>query len=342
MRHFNQSDKYDVKEAARLGAEPWMLDLLKMNPRYCSWGPHEDYMWNRGQDEGPDELGREPKRGWDSRILCPGWKQGNWACELDDLNEVVNFYFEIDRAAVPCETCNGDGYHPDAQWISESFYGHSTPFAAQTVGARESAMLLASFGDTLPRESAIGQKRGNFPTKAVLKKYGHEFREFCESMRDGGCWHDKITQDECDALVDAHRLHDFTSEFVAGKGWQKISGKRVTADEVNAAQHTRGRGLIGHDGINRSILIAARCERLGVPTTCPCCEGHGQQFTAPAPHVNLILWVLHPRKGCSRGVEIKRIQQAELPEVFAYLREAAARNAERFAQIPLDPAPRVG
>jgi hypothetical protein len=45
------------------------------------------------------------------------------------------------------------------------------------------------------------------------------------------------------------------------------------------------------------------------------------------------MWVLHPRKGCSRGVEVKNIKQNELPEIFKYLRSAADRNAERFGKI---------
>jgi hypothetical protein len=60
----------------------------------------------------------------------------------------------------------------------------------------------------------------------------------------------------------------------------------------------------------------------------------GYVYTEDTAHVNLVLWLLHPRKGCSRGVEIQRIQQEDLPEVFEYLRKAADRNAERFSKIP--------
>ncbi len=49
---------FDEDEAARLNAEPWQLALLKANPSYLGWGPHEDYMWKEGS-------------GWDSRIVVP-------------------------------------------------------------------------------------------------------------------------------------------------------------------------------------------------------------------------------------------------------------------------------
>lgn len=323
MRNYDADDEYDVEEAARLKAEPWILELLAMNPSYPHWGPYEGYMWKRGRDEGPDELGRTGDHGWESRCLVPDWKS-RVPMECDDLNEVVNFYFAIHRESVPCEMCNGDGYHPDAQWISESFYEHSSPFRTQSVRAREASMLLASFGDTLPRESAIGQADGNFPSNAVLKKYPAAFREFCEAMRDGdGCWHDKITQDEVAALIEGDRLTFLVRDKGAG----------ITAEDVNQVNRS-GRGMGQHDAINRGILIRKRCERLGVPTQCTRCEGHGTVFVEPEPHVSLTLWLLHPRKGASRGVEIKRIQQSELPEVFAFLRTAADRNAARFARIP--------
>ena len=58
-----------------------------------------------------------------------------------------------------------------------------------------------------------------------------------------------------------------------------------------------------------------------------------RESTAAAGHAGLVLWFLHPRKGCSRGVEIKRIEEAEIPEVVAYLQQAAKRNAERFSAL---------
>lgn len=279
----NPPGEYDTPEdLERLQALPWQLALLGLNPEYTGWGPHEDYM-----------AGSAGRTGWNQPLFIDTWKEfaGQW--ELDDLNEVVNFYFAVERESTPC-SCE-DGYHPDAKWIADSFYNHSSPFPAR-----------------VPPD--------------LLAKYGAEFTQFCRDMNAPcrSAWHDRITQDEVQALIGENRLYEFTSK------WTETERPIPTAEQVN--EWERGRGL-GHDGINRSILIRRRCERLGVPLTCPLCDGHGYTFSAPTAHVELVLWFLHPRKGCSRGVQIKRIEQEDLEGVVAYLREAASRNANRFKKI---------
>jgi len=315
VRSYDPTDKYDIKEAARLGAEQWMLDLLDMNPEYSSWGPYEDYMAGS-------------KAQWSSPVVKDEWEPFG----LDDLNEVVNFYFEISRDSRECATCAGAGYHPDAQWVTESFYQHSSPFCA---GDRAlSRAFSRAFGD-----GSFSEVHGpnTFPSEATLAKYGPEFRAFCEQMRDGdGYWNDKATQDEVDALMSKGRLN-----IESGRKWDSetrewIGGRRLSATEVNAMQHGRGFGF-GHDAINRSIMIRARLDRFGIPATCPECDGHGSVFTVDKPTLGVVLWVLHPRKGCSRGVHLRSIQREQLPEVFVYLRAAALRNAARFAKIPEAP-----
>lgn len=241
---------FDEENAAELNAEGWQLDLLKLNPAYVHWGPHEDYMWKE-------------KDGWDSRIISESWnKFGPWS--LDEMNECVNFYFSVDRATKECPCCGGSGYHLKSQDVVNTFYSHSNP-------------------------------RGEH-------------------------WNDKITDDEVAALLEAGRLSDFTR-----------GGKVPTSREVNAAQ---GHGFMGHDAINRHILIEARLKRLGIPITCDDCGGDGCVFTAEEARVSLTLWILHPRKGCSRGVEISLVEQDDLPAIYAWLSEAAKRNSERFAAIP--------
>lgn len=300
MRNYDAKDKWDAEEAERLGAPPWMLDLLSLNPEYVFWGPHEDYMARRGRDEGPDELGRKHDHGWESRILIPSWSDFDW--ELDELNECVHWYFEINRDSKRCPLCDGTGYHPDAQWVSESFYTHSSPFKPQSESELRSETFLAGFTGSYGPQCVHG--RNTYPDDAILAKYGPDFTEFCQDMRERGC------------------------------GWVELP---LHADEI-AALKANNRdpypGRLGHDAINRSILVRARCKRFGIPVTCPDCDGHGDVFTDPDCHLTLVLWMLHPRKGCSRGVEIKRVGQDDLPAVYAWLRAAAQRNAERFAKIP--------
>lgn len=324
MRSYDPKDTYDVAEAQRLGAEPWMLDLLPINPEYTSWGPYEDYMWKKGEAEGG-------KAGWDARFITDTWEGFGWS--LDDLNEVVNFYFTITREKADCDNCAHNGYHPDAQWVTESFYRHSSPFNRDPHSRDVSKWFAAAFQD---RQFTEVHTAGSFPDEATLAKYKPEFRAFCEAMRDGdGFWSDKITQDETDALVAEDRMHRLTGATYDKEASAWVGGRAITAEEVNALQNERGRALDSHDAINRSILIRARCERFGIPTTCPKCDGHGYVYTAPKPTLGLVLWMLHPRKGCSRGIHIKEIRQDQLSEVFTYLRKAAQRNADRFSKIPV-------
>lgn len=306
MRSFDETDDGDKEEAGRLGAKPWMLAMLKANPGYVFWGPHEDYMRKEGD-------------GWNSRVIVESWPKFEF--QLNELNECVNFYFHVGRASEKCTTCGGNGYHPDAHWVTESFYSHSSPFKHRSPGEERAKAIMDGFGGG-GRESPLGFD--SFPSEETLAKYKPEFRAFCESMRVHGQWNDRITQGEVDELLQEGRLGTYRD----GK-WH--ADPRL-ASEVNASQH-RG-GLDGHDGINRSILCGARCERFGIPTTCTVCEGHGDVFTAPDAHLSLTLWWLHPRKGCSRGIEITRVEESEIPAACTFLREAAKRNSERFSKLP--------
>ena len=237
---------YDEKEVKELNAEQWQIDLLKLNPGYVYWGPHEDYMYNDG-------------KGWDGRVIHETWKDfGPW--ELNELNECVNFYFSVNRRSEECKICGGNGYHSDAQEIVNTFYAH---------------------------------------------------------MNDAGIhWNDKITQDELDALIKHGR-------FKSG----------ITVEEVNNKNKPWSRGIESHDAINRSILIEARLKRLGIKKLCDECNGNGFVYIEPKASVYLTLWMLHPRKGCSRGVEISNIEQDDLPAIFEWLKDAAKRNADRFCKL---------
>jgi hypothetical protein len=147
--------------------------------------------------------------------------------------------------------------------------------------------------------------------------------DFYDFDRTGRRWVDKITQDEADALVAARRCGIWV-----GNEW---THPPRTAESINAENQPRA-GM-GHDAINRGILIETRAKRLGVWGLCPSCEGHGYVFTEPAAKLFLTLWMLHPRKGCSRGVEIQDVREEDLPAARAWLLKAAERNAARFAGL---------
>lgn len=235
---------YDYTRLKRMGYENWQLDQLRLNPGYVFWGPGEEYMM-----EG---------KGWARSLLRETWP--DMELRLDDLNEVVSFYFFIHRESEDCPDCAGSTYNPETKKLADAFYNNS---ADQ--------------------------------------------------------WCDKITQDEVDMLVQKGRLP-------AG----------VTAEEVNSVNRT-GRalkGIMAHDAINRTLLIRYRAEHLGVYGRCDKCEEDGEVFTQPEVRLGLVFWLIHPRKGASRSVRVAHILQSDLPEVYAFLKQASARNQERFAKIP--------
>lgn len=107
MRYYPE-DEYDWKEVKELGLRKndWKLNMLKKNPEYLSWGNHEDYMIkNEKSWESPVELEKV---------------QDLW--ELDDLNELVNFYFEIYRKLEECNLCEGTGLNSETKKISDDWY----------------------------------------------------------------------------------------------------------------------------------------------------------------------------------------------------------------------------
>lgn len=262
-------EETDIREAQRLKVPGWQLECLKLNPDYVWWGIHEEYM-----------AGSTPKSsGWNQPVEVETWTEFDAQWSLNNLNEVVNFYFHVNRDADDCHACGGSGHNAPTKVIADSFYDHN-------------------------HNGANG-------------------------------WHNQITQDEVQALWDKGRLFNFNPKWSenAQADPTKNPNEGVsppTAAQVNAAQ----RGMGSHDAINRWILIEARAKRLGVWGECPRCEGHGYLFNEPETHLCITLWFLHPRKGCSRGVEVGHIDFDQLPDVYAYLNAAAARNAQRFSKIP--------
>lgn len=166
---------------------------------------------------------------------------------------------------------------------------------------------------------------------AASHRVSEDFYDFSNTGRK---WCDRITQDEVQALVDAERLTDFVKTWTPASGWQRDPSKPIPTDEQVNAWERGDRSIasgFGHDAISRWILIETRCKRLGVWGKCSDCEGRGSLWTTETARLGLVVWMLHPRKGASRGVDVKNIQESEVPAVLAWLRTAAERNAMRFA-----------
>jgi len=313
MRYYpDMDDEYDRTEVEEIGAKRWMLDALRFNPSYMGWGPHEDYMAQRpGEDHG-----------WRSNVFVDDWPSFKW--EPDDLNIIANFYFHIDRESRPCEACGGTGLSPDAQWVFNSWYRHKSPFYQQNLDDVRVSLFMEHIcggvsaegtvkaGQATASQTAPGTSSGNYDDpglRAMVEKYGEPFREHVASaVQNGGEWSAALTQDEADALWEGKRLGlQFT--------------EKPTAEQVNLMAKS---GPMFHDGINMSICCNQRCKRLGIPVPCTKCKGHSYVYTVPEPRLELVLWVLHPRKGCGRAVVVKSIKEEEVRLAMAFLKKCYA------------------
>lgn len=272
---------YDEDYVEDLNAEQWQLDLLKLNPEYVFWGNYEDYMADKDA-------------GWASAGEFDSFSE---MFGLDELNECVNFYFDVYRKNHECEHCEGSGYNEATKQLSDAWY-------------------------------AFDEEQYIYVTQN--KRYNN------------AAWSNHLTQDEVEALVRAGRLRDFVGACYFDDENQQwihwVNGEREpfdgpempTAEEVNKWN----REGIGHDAINRSICIETRAKRLGVYGYCEHCKGKGRLYDEDKAKVGLQLWILHPRKGCSKGVFVKNVKKEDLPAVYSYLNEAAERNADRFSKLP--------
>ena len=194
--------------------------------------------------------------------------------------------------------------------------------------------VIANFYFRLHRAAVECKACGGTGYAPDARRIADAFYAF-ESESAGPRWCDAITLDEAQALVDAGRIRTSKGSKVP----PVVDDALVRT--INEANRPGRQGPVdfgySHDGINRCILVDARCKRLGYEVECPVCSGKGTVFTESAARVQLVLWLLHPRKGASRGCQIENIQQADLPAVYALLRLAAEQNAQRFGKIPASP-----
>lgn len=111
--------------------------------------------------------------------------------------------------------------------------------------------------------------------------------DWYDFARTGRKWCYALTQHEVDALVEHHRLYDFTHTWTEENGWQpKDPPIHPTAEQVNAWAQVR----FGHDVINRGICVQARAEKMGVYGLCETCDGEGRVWDSPEAEAASAAW----------------------------------------------------
>ncbi len=213
----NLREEYDIREAELLNGKQWQLDLLKKNPYYTCWGNYEDYMSDKDA-------------GWRSPVELESFKE---AFELDDYNELVNFYFEVYRKNHTCPHCDGENLNPETKKLSDEWYDF------EGTGRRWCNDLTEVEVEALIRGGRLTDLTGNN-------------------------WYNY------DEEKQSWMVMDRTAPFNLRQWVECEQPEFPTPEQVNS--WNRGPGM-GHDAINRWICVKARAKHLGVYGECEHCEG---------------------------------------------------------------------
>lgn len=185
------------------------------------------------------------------------------------LKKVWTGYIRPDELDLPpCPDCRygkdyPTGYSPRANYLNDLWYG-KVRFNPKSMGSE----WLQNY---TPSVRAFAERN----VERAPEYYGtgeiaiaHEARRLANLWN--GMWSHHLSQEDVDVLAADGRLHDFTHNWVKGEGWKlKDPSYAPTAAEVNEWS-LRG---MGHDSINRWVVVRARCERESVPDTCATCNG---------------------------------------------------------------------
>jgi hypothetical protein len=164
----------------------------------------------------------------------------------------------------PCPDCT-NGYSRHATNLFNRWYGRtpfrpedngSTPFQASHPGIRAKAERNVA---EAPHYYGTGESAIQREASRLAALYN-------------GAWSHHLNAADVAALLEADRLYDFTHQIIPGKGWQRREPLVIpTPEEVNNWSIQ----WIGHDSINASVVVRARCELEGFPAVCGTCNGSG-------------------------------------------------------------------
>lgn len=196
------------------------------------------------------------------------------------LNTVWKGFLSPDRLnGIPCPDCT-HGHSAHAEYLRALWYGRvpfdpaltgSTPLRHDTPAVRARAERNIA---NAPEYYGTGE--------TAVQREGHRLANLWNR-----CWCHHLEQHDVDVLIDADRLWDFTHTWSRHNGWQKIHPPvHPTAQQVNDWSLRS----LGHDGINASIVIRARCARYGASDTCTTCQGDASLEAYPGQRADAEAW----------------------------------------------------
>lgn len=196
------------------------------------------------------------------------------------LNKVWEGFLTPERLHEnPCPACK-NGYSPHAGHLHDLWYGYM-PFDPESTGSlwlRHDTPVVRAFAERNVTRSPDHYGTGE---SAIMR----EAQRLADLFNGQWCHH--LSQHDVDALVAAGRLMDFTHTWSRENGWQKTEPPVTpTAAQVNEWSISG----FGHDSINASVVIRARCEREGVSDTCSRCEGHATLEAYPGQRAEAEAW----------------------------------------------------
>lgn len=182
------------------------------------------------------------------------------------------------KRCIPCH-CK-DGYAPVARMLLDRWYGFA-PFRPEDRGS-------TPFTPDTPAIRTLAQRNVSHSPQFYGTDPHAVDREALRLAAHFNCgWSHHLNQQDVTALLAAGRLMDLTHSWTQGVGWKPLEPAVVpTPQEVNEWSLT---GL-GHDAINASICVEAECKRLGVPTQCDACQGHGYTWACPEDEAAAEAW----------------------------------------------------
>lgn len=208
----------------------------------------------------------------------------------------TGYLMPADLGGEKCTTCDGGGYSQAAKHLHELWYGNapfrpedngSTPLTPETPPVR----AFAEQNVTRNPDYYVGRPSINWTDPArheadiaaarAATLAGHDQSRVDEAttreaqrLADywNSQWSHHLNEVDVAALVEAGRLHDLTHTWTREGGWQPIDPPVMpTPGQVNE-WNIRS---FGHDAINASVVVRARCERDGVELLRPDCTGEG-------------------------------------------------------------------